>query len=94
MKAKVECLKRFFEATGQDEAIKEFLIYEKLAKPSDFEGLRNKQEIAERFYILLREAEKKEEIILMYYEWQLLPKETIKITISTEREHREFFFDE
>ena len=86
---KIECLKRFFEIAGQELELRAFLVGEKIAKESDFAELHRKQEVAEKYYLIMREAEKQEQIILLYYEWQLLAKESIKITISTERNHKE-----
>lgn len=92
MRREIECIKRFFELAGQEVDLRSFLLQVKIAKSEDFQGLASKQEIAEKYFLLLRQALKDEKAVLVFYEWQILPEESIRITISTEGEHKEFSF--
>jgi hypothetical protein len=69
---------------------KEFLIDNKLASEDDFKDLTRDFEKASFICATLTQAALEEKLILLDYEWVLLPKEYIKVTCITETERKEF----
>jgi hypothetical protein len=51
------------------------------------------QLMAEFLYLSLLKATQEEKIQLLDFEWAMLPREYIKITIVTEKEKREFTYN-
>ncbi len=92
MSKKIECLARFDLLNHGSSLIKEFLIEEKLAKREEFTGAVTKLMEAEVNYLMLKYAIANEKAILVDYEWSLLPKEQIRITVVTADINKEFSF--
>lgn len=88
-KKNVECIFRMLELGAFDE-FKEFLIDIKVASEESFIGLNRTSEKARFICEALHKAAEDELLLLLDYEWTLLPFETIKITCVTEREKKEF----
>jgi hypothetical protein len=86
---KLECIKRMVHL-GHFLELVEWLVETKLVKYEDFVTLTREQERSEFVYKSLIDAEQKEDLILLDFEWSLLPLEFIKITCVTETEKKEF----
>ena len=91
MNKRIECIKRLVDADRFYE-FTEWLIEHKIIKKEDTIGLDRNQEKAEFIYATLKRAEKEEQLILLDFEWSLLPLETIKIICVTELEKKEFTY--
>jgi hypothetical protein len=62
---------------------------------ADIMSSKNKsdQHIAEVIYLNLQQAKIDEKIILLDYEWTILPREHIKIMVVTEKESQTFIYE-
>lgn len=85
----MKCIERYIILYGFNE-IKEYLISTKLAEPVEANSKTRVPEQAEFVYFSLLEGEKSEKLLLVNYEWKLLPLEQIKITCISTREERFF----
>lgn len=85
----LECIKRLIEKDAYPE-MRDFLVDKKLAKSEDFEGLTRDIEKARFICATLEQATEDEKLILLDYEWTLLPLETIKVTCVTKEAKIEF----
>ncbi len=91
MNKKIECIKRLLLlSSGQYYEFANWLMEHKLADEGDFESVSRIQERAELIYEKLRNAEVNSKLMLLDYEWTILPLETIRITCVTTVEKREF----
>ena len=90
MNKKLECIKRLVEFERFYD-LKEWMVESKLALESDFKGLTRDSEKAEYIYITLTKAAQDGSILMLLdYEWSLLPFESIKLTCITNAEKKEF----
>ena len=92
MLRKIEFLNRLFKlATCYDELII-FLKSEKLLSDFQLDELKNNSDKAKYLIELLEALKQKDKLLLLDYEWQLLPIERLKLTIITERVSKEFVY--
>lgn len=89
MNNKLKCIYRYIELYGYSE-IKEYLISNKLVDSIEANTKSRIAEQAELVYVALLQAEKNEALLLLSFEWKLLPFEQIKITCISTREERFF----
>lgn len=89
MNNKQKCIQRYIELYGYSE-LKEYILVNKLAESFDANSKTRIPEQAEFLYITLLEAEKNEKLLLLSFEWKILPLEQIKITCISAREERFF----
>ncbi len=92
MGRKVECIQRLIEINHSYEEICDWLILNKFTNFISVGEFTRPKEKAEFIYEILREQEKEENIILLYFEWSILPKESIKITCTTKNEEKYFSY--
>ena len=92
MNKKVECIKRLFKKQSCYHTMCEWLIELKLLTKQEANTFTREQERAEFMLLILEKAEKEEKFMLLDFEWTILPLETIKIMITTEREEKVFSF--
>lgn len=85
----LECIKRLIEKDAYPE-MRDFLINKKLAQSEDFEDLTRDVEKARFICSTLEQAAEDEKLILLDYEWTLLPLETIRVTCVTKDAKIEF----
>ncbi len=91
MNKKIECIKRLLLLNANEYyEFVNWLTEHKLADEGDFESVFRIQERAELIYKKLRKAEVNNELMLLDYEWTVLPLETIRITCVNSTEKREF----
>lgn len=92
MNKKVECITRFIHLSSSIDNIKSFLVDEKIVNEETFVPVNTIQAFAELIYLVLSKALQEDKITLVDYEWTLLPKEQIKITIVTPTAHKIFSY--
>lgn len=92
MKREIDCIERLLDKNFSYPEICDWLLLNKLADSVDVENNVRTRERAEFVYSVLKQAQKDEKIMLLYFEWSLLPKETIKITCITETEEKFFTY--
>lgn len=89
----ISCIMKYIINTSNSHSIKDFLIEENIATEGDFKLASPSVAIlAETIYVCLKKALKSNIVSLIYFDWVILPKESIKITITTKFSHREFLF--
>lgn len=88
---KISCIKRMIDMDSHMEMF-DWLKESKIIPDDSFSNNSN-QLIAEIVYYNLTRSCKDDKIQLLDFEWSLLPKEYIKITIITEREKKEFTYN-
>lgn len=88
---KIECLRRLVMTENHYPLI-EWLYDAKLAKQDMFAN-KSYQAIAEIIFLTLSESVKNDAIMLLDYEWTILPREFIRITVITEKEKQEFTYN-
>jgi hypothetical protein len=88
MKKKIACIERLLEIGLYDEFI-HWLTDSSLVKEVQKDLLSNYAR-AEYIYSILEKNAKDNKIILLDYDWVVLPVEIIKITCVTDREKKEF----
>jgi len=92
MNRKVECLERLLEVNHSYDEIGEWLVENKLTDTVTIKSYNRTKERAEFLYSLLKQASIDEKIILLYFEWSILPVESIKITCTTATEEKQFTY--
>lgn len=91
-KVEIKCIERYLEFIGDKLLMSQFLIDEKLVDNSFFIKNDSVFVLATKLQRVLSDLLKADKILLVYYEWNLLPKEQLKITITTSQTHKEFYF--
>ena len=87
------CLQRLDDTTGQLEDILEFLKLEQLVDDNQIKSVRLGADHAKEVQQILRELQVTHKLQMLSYEWNVLPVENIMISITTERNHKEFCFN-
>jgi len=89
---RIDCILRLLKKEEAYGLIAAWLVEQKIVSLEDAKGQTRDQEKAEFIYFALKKGEELEKLILVDYEWTILPLEQIKITCVTEREKKEFTF--
>ncbi len=88
----IQCLNRLIKLTACYGTILDFLLQEKVIDKVDYpHGDKDK---AFHLYNLLENGKEKETLILVTYEWKLLPIEYINLTLISKMTRKEFTYDE
>ena len=82
---------RYLDKNGYQE-IAEYLLSYKFVESTDIAAAIHLQERAELIYVALKKAEKEEKLLLLDFQWSILPLEQIKITCVSPREERQFTY--
>jgi hypothetical protein len=82
---------RYIDRVGYQE-IAEYLLMNKFAVSTDVAAAIHLQERAEFIYHALKKAETEEKLLLLDFEWKILPLEQIKIICVSAREERQFTY--
>jgi hypothetical protein len=90
---KIQCLKRMIETDSHHEMIEWLKDYKFITENSVVSNSKSSLALSEVLFLALSNAVKEEKIHLLDYEWTLLPREYIKITIISEREQKEFTYN-
>lgn len=88
----IDCIERLIEINHSFEEIRDWLVLNKFADEITINQQMRTREQAEFIYQILKKLEKEEKLILLYFEWTLLPKQTIKITCVTSSEEKLFTY--
>ncbi len=87
---KIQCLERLITITGCLEGILAYLSDEKLISISDVSKVRDSSDRAAELHIVLESLRKSEKLLLLDYEWTILPVERIRVLMVTERSQQAF----
>ena len=90
----IECLDRLNEMGTSIDEILQFLIDEKIASREQIKTLKHASDHARQVQQLLASLKKEDKLQLIEYEWQILPVERIRLLLVTDREKKEFSYDE
>lgn len=93
MNDKVEFLDRLLKLSFCYEDLIAFLHTEKVISDFDLSTLKNKPDRSKLIVALLEEAKNKEKLLLLSYDWIVLPVERLKLTIITERMSKDFVYN-
>ena len=88
---RIECVKALILKNGYDDIIM-WLEDNKLMDKDSWKSANSIQLKSELIVKTLSKAAETEKLMLLDYEWAILPLEIIKITCVTEREKKEFTF--
>ena|ERR1035437_5550502 len=88
----IECLARLDELTASYDGVLEFLHSEDLISREDAKAIRSSSEIPKMIHTRLATLSRTNKLQLLEYFWQVLPNELIKVTIVTDRVHKEFSY--
>ena len=86
----IECLKRLDELMATYDELLEFLCAEDMLSRLEAKAIRSSSEVPKVIHTKLAALSKSNRLQLLEYFWQVLPTELIKITIITDRAHKEF----
>lgn len=89
--SKIECIKRLIEKNGDDDIIL-WLEDNKLMDKDSWKSANSLQLKSELIVKTLSKAANSEKLMLLDYEWTILPLEMIRVTCVTDREKKEFTF--
>lgn len=92
MNRKTECIERLLEKNHLWVDISDWLIDNNFTNKLEVKELTRTIERAQFIYDILKENEANNKIILLDFEWILLPKEYIKIICTTQTEEKEFTY--
>ena len=86
----IECLKRLQTLKGGADEMLEFLVHENLIDSHRAKSIKSSPEAFKDLHECIKALHDANKFQLLEYEWQVLPVERIKVTIVTDRAHREF----
>lgn len=91
---KIQCLDTLFDKLRCRVEIFEFLRDEKLIADDDMQRVLNEMHNthATHLFNILETLQREDNVQLVDYEWTLLPKELIKLTIVTSNTKKEFTY--
>lgn len=94
IKRKIDCLNRLFELTKCRTELLQFLKDEKVINDDRMVRILHDHHATHSTQIagLLEELHKKETLQLVDYEWTILPRELIRLTIVTNTTKKEFLY--
>ena len=92
-KKQIECIARLQTLRGGADEILDFLFEESFLNSAQIKALRASSESHKEINSILCSLSKEGKFQLLEYEWSMLPIERIKITIVTDKIHKEFVFN-
>ena len=94
MRKKIECLDRLFATLNCRYELLQFLKDEKIVSDDTMQTILNENHVTHstRIASLLHELEAEEKLQLVAYEWTVLPKEFVQLTIVTPQAKKEFTY--
>jgi len=87
------CLNRLQETTQQLNSIVDFLKQESLLDDQVIRNIKSSPDFSKYVQETLRDLQVRNKLQLLEYEWNILPVETIRIYIVTDRNQAEFVFN-
>ena len=88
----IQCLNRLIKFTSCYETILDFLEQEKVITKEDLH--RGDKDQAFHLLSLIEKGKKDESLLLVAYEWTLLPTEHINVTMTSRMMTKEFIYNE
>ena len=94
MRKKIDFLNRMFDRLKNRNDILEFLKLHKLINDDVMQNIlhENHKTHSTVIAMLLQDLATEEKVQLVSYDWTILPKETMKLTIVTETDKKEFIY--
>ena len=94
MRKKVECLNRLFDTLKCRSDILDYLKEEKLISDDVAQGILhdNHTQHASKIASILEELARADKLQLVDYEWTILPKELVKLTLVSRNNKKEFAY--
>ena len=89
----INCLQRLQDTTGQLEDILQFLKLENLVDDGQLKTIHMAADHAKEVQAILRKLQSASKVQMLVIEWSVLPVENIRISIVTDRNHKEFIFN-
>lgn len=89
---KIDCIKHLIDMGSHLELV-DWMIDSKFIDKNAILNSKSNLTTAELIHIALAKSAKDDRIMLLDYEWTILPREYIKLTIVTDREKREFTYN-
>lgn len=89
---RIECISRLINKEESYYNIVTWLAEQKIITIEEAKGPTREREKAEFIYHSLKSGEVSEKLMLVDYEWTILPLEQIKITCVTDSEKKEFTY--
>lgn len=90
MLRKIEFLNRLFKLAACYDEMLDFFKNEKLISDFQLDSLKNDSDKAKYIVEMLENLKQHDKLLLLDYEWQILPIERLKLTVITERVSKEF----
>ena len=90
MTKKIDFLNRLFKLEHCYDDLIDSLLQEKIISQEQKNTLNLEVNRSQFLYIIIKEAQKEEKILLANFDWEILPIERLKITLVTERTTIEF----
>lgn len=92
MNRNIECIGRLLDKNYSYDDISEWFVENKFTDDIIIRQYTRTSERAQFIYDILKENQANDNIILLYFEWTILPKESIKITCTTHKEEKVFTY--
>lgn len=89
----VECIQRLLDIGLMVEEWMDFLLENKLLDSSGIPAFALERNKALYIHNVLSEGKKSEKVLLLDFEWNVLPVERIKVTVVTTRNTKEFVYN-
>lgn len=92
MSNKRECIIRLFRKNNSYSEMCEWLVESKIIEKDEPSAYIREHERASFILSTLQKAEEDGKLLLLYFEWEILPKELIRITCTSEKEEKVFSY--
>jgi hypothetical protein len=87
----IECLDKLLMGYGYYADLINFLMEDKLMTPADATALKKEgSNITKFLYDLLKRLQSDEKLMLLHFEWEMLPEERIRLTLVSNNRSKEF----
>ena len=88
----IECISRLFKLARCLEELVDFLMEEKILSESDLVNFKLELDKPKFLHTVMKQAVKDEKLILLSFDWVVLPVERIRIQLVTERNKKELTY--
>ena len=88
----IDCITRLFKLTECYSELVEYLIEEKILLEGELTNLKLELNKPKFLHAILKQAEKEDKLLLLSFDWVLLPVERIRIRLITERSNKELTY--
>ncbi len=88
----IECIARLFKMADSYGELVEFLVEEKIMTNEVLANLKLELDKPRFLHTFLKQEEKDDKLLLLSFDWVVLPIERIRIRLVTERNSKEFAY--